>query len=103
MLGLRRHVRSVPQILTSSRSRRCVIEQQLPLHTRGSLSSETVDVDLDLDEQRVIAMLGAGFSAELCDPVALLTLTRLGLVRSLRLTPAADKLRKAAVLQELAA
>jgi hypothetical protein len=59
--------------------------------------------DLDSDEQRVIAMLGPGVSAELCDPVALLTLTRLGLVRRLRLTPAADQLRRAAVLHELAA
>ena len=59
--------------------------------------------DLDSDEQRVIAMLGAEVSAELCDPVALLTLTRLGLVTRLRLTPAADRLRRAAILQELAA
>jgi hypothetical protein len=59
--------------------------------------------DLDLDEQRVIAMLGAGVSAELCDPVSLLTLTRLGLVRGLRLTPVAEQLRRAAVLHELAA
>jgi hypothetical protein len=59
--------------------------------------------DLDLDERRVIAMLGAGVSPELCDPVAVLTLTRLGLLKALRLTPAADQLRRAAVLQELAA
>ena len=59
--------------------------------------------DLDPDEQRTIAMLGAGVSAELCDPVALLTLMRLGLVRGLRLTPAADQLRKEAILEELAA
>ena len=57
--------------------------------------------DLDADEQRTIAMLGAGISNELCDPVALLTLTRLGLVRGSRLTPAGDVLRKAAILQEL--
>ena len=38
--------------------------------------------DLDPDEQRVIAMLGAGVSTELCDRVALLTLTRIGLVRT---------------------
>ena len=59
--------------------------------------------DLDPDEQRTIAMLGAGYSAELCDPVALLTLARLGLLKGLRLTPAADQMRKAAILQELAA
>ena len=53
--------------------------------------------------RRTIAMLGAGISAELCDPVALLTLTRLGLVRGLQLTPAADHLRKEAILRELAA
>lgn len=58
--------------------------------------------DLDPDEQRAIAMLGAGVSAELCDPVALLTLKRIGLVRGSRLTPAADQLRRAALLQELA-
>jgi len=58
--------------------------------------------DLDPDEQRTIAILGAGVSAELCDRIALLTLTRIGLVRGLRLTPAADELRRAAILQELA-
>ncbi len=30
--------------------------------------------DLDSDEQRTIAILGAGLSIELCDPLALLTL-----------------------------
>lgn len=59
--------------------------------------------DLDQDEQRAIAILGTGASAELCDRVALLTLTRLGLLRGLRLTPAADELRRAAILYELAA
>lgn len=59
--------------------------------------------DLDLDEQRAIAMLEAGVSAELCDPVALLTLTRIGLIRSSRLTPAADQLRRTAIQQELVA
>jgi hypothetical protein len=58
--------------------------------------------DLDSDEQRTIAMLGAGVSAELCDPIALLTLTRIGLVRSSRLTPAADQLQSTAILHELA-
>lgn len=58
--------------------------------------------DLDPDEQRIIAMVGAGVSAELCDPVALLTLTRIGLVRGSRLTPAAGQLRRVAILHELA-
>ena len=57
--------------------------------------------DLDLDEQRAIALLGAGVSVELCDRVALLTLARL--VRGGQLTPAADQLRRAAILHELAA
>lgn len=59
--------------------------------------------DLDMDEQRAIAILGAGASSESCDPAALLTLTRLGLLRGLRLTPAAEQLRRAAILHELAA
>jgi hypothetical protein len=59
--------------------------------------------DLDSDEQRTIAMLEAGVSAELCDPVALLTLTRIGLIRSSRLTPAADQLRRTAIQEELVA
>lgn len=59
--------------------------------------------DLDQDEQRVIAMLEAGVSAELCDPVVLLTLTRIGLVRSWQLTPAAERLRRAVDLHEQAA
>ena len=59
--------------------------------------------DLASDEQRAIAMLGAGVSVKLCDPVALLTLIRIGFVRGSRLTPAAEQLRRAAVLHELAA
>jgi hypothetical protein len=59
--------------------------------------------DLDPDEQRVIALLGAGVSVELCDRVALLTLARLGLVRGGQLTLEADQLRRAAILHELAA
>jgi len=59
--------------------------------------------DLDPDEQRAIALLGAGVSVELCDRVALLTLARLGLVRGGQLTLAADQLRRAAILHELAA
>ena len=59
--------------------------------------------DLNSDEQRAFAMLGAGCSADFCDPFALFTLTRLGLVRDLRLTRAAGQLRRAAVLHEMAA
>jgi hypothetical protein len=59
--------------------------------------------DLTEDEQGAIAMLAAGASAELCDPVALLTLTRIGLIKGLRLTSSADQLRKVALLHELAA
>jgi hypothetical protein len=59
--------------------------------------------DLNSDEQRAIAVLGAGVSAELCDPVALITLRRFGLVRDSKLTAVAEQLRKAALLQELAA
>ena len=49
--------------------------------------------DLDLEEQRTLAMLGDGvLPAEFCDPVALLTLRRIGLVIVARLTPAAEKM-----------
>jgi hypothetical protein len=58
--------------------------------------------DLDPDEQRVIAMLRDGVSAAFCDPVALLTLNRIGLVRCSRLTPAAERLLTAAFLHEFA-
>ena len=58
--------------------------------------------DLDADEQRAIAILGAGLSIELCDPVALLTLRRLGLIiGSSHLTAAAHELRRGVVLDEL--
>ena len=59
--------------------------------------------DLDNDEQRTLAMLADGVSQELCDPVALLTLTRLALVRGSRLTPAAEQLLSAAIRQVFAA
>jgi hypothetical protein len=59
--------------------------------------------DLDVDEQRALAMLKGGVSTELCDPVALLTLTRLGLIRFSRLTAAAEQLLSAAVRQAFAA
>jgi hypothetical protein len=58
--------------------------------------------DLNEDERSAIAMLAAGASAELCDPVALLTLTRIGLIKGLQLTPAAHQMC-AALTKELAA
>jgi hypothetical protein len=59
--------------------------------------------DLDSDEQRALAMLGDGVSAALCDPVALLTLRRIGLIKGSRLTPAAEQLLTAALVHEFAA
>jgi len=59
--------------------------------------------DLNEDERSAIEMLAAGASAELCDPVALLTLTRIGLLKGLRLTSSAEELPKVALLHELAA
>lgn len=57
--------------------------------------------DLDRDEQRAIAILGAGLSIELCSPLALLTLARLGLTIGAHLTAAGDSLRRDAVLNGL--
>ena len=54
--------------------------------------------DLDADEQRAIAILGAGLSIELCDPVALLTLRRLEMIVGSHLTAAAHELRRGVVL-----
>jgi hypothetical protein len=48
--------------------------------------------DLDADEQRVIAMLEDGVSAEFCDAVALLTLKRIDLIKDSRLTPQARQM-----------
>jgi hypothetical protein len=59
--------------------------------------------DLDADEQRAIAMLADGVSTEFCDPVALLTLRRVGLVTGSRLTPAAEQMLSAAVRRAFAA
>ena len=59
--------------------------------------------DLDKDEQRAIAMLAQGISSDFCDPVALLTLRRVGLVRGSRLTLTAEQLLSAAVRLEFAA
>lgn len=58
--------------------------------------------DLDADEQRAIAMLADGVSADLCDPVALLTLTRIGLTSGSRLTPTGEQMLSAAVRQAFA-
>jgi hypothetical protein len=59
--------------------------------------------DLDASEQRAIAMLAEGVSTDLCDPVALLTLRRVGLVNVSRLTPAAERLLSVAVRRAFAA
>jgi hypothetical protein len=60
--------------------------------------------DLNEDERSAIALLADGASAELCDPVALLTLTRIGLLKGLRLTSSGEQLQKLALLHdELAA
>ena len=59
--------------------------------------------DLDADEQRAIAMLAEGGSTDLCDPVALLTLRRIGLVRGSRLTPAAEQMLSKAIRNAFAA
>jgi len=59
--------------------------------------------DLNPAEQRAIAVLAAGISIELCDAAALITMRRAGLVRGCCLTPKAEKLRRSAVLQALAA
>ncbi|MBP0110648.1 MULTISPECIES: hypothetical protein [Bradyrhizobium] len=58
--------------------------------------------DLDSDEQRTIAVLGAGLSIELCDPVALQTLRRLGLIIASHLTAAGHNLRRDAVVKSVA-
>lgn len=58
--------------------------------------------DLDAEERRNIAILGAGLSVNLCDPVAHPALTRLGLVKGSRLTVSGEALRKAIIMQELA-
>jgi hypothetical protein len=59
--------------------------------------------DLDADEQRAVAILGAGLSIELCDPVALLKLKLLGLIVGSHLTVAAHELRRRVILDELGA
>jgi hypothetical protein len=59
--------------------------------------------DLDADEQRAIAMLAENASTDLCDPVAMLTLQRIGLVRGSRLTLAAEQMLSKAVRNAFAA
>ena len=59
--------------------------------------------DLDADEQRVTAMLAEGASTDLCDPVALLTLRRIVLVRGSRLTLAAEQMLSEATRNAFAA
>lgn len=59
--------------------------------------------DLDTSEQRAMAMLADGVSSELCDPVALLTLRRIGLVRGARLTISGEQLLSEAVRRAFAA
>jgi hypothetical protein len=59
--------------------------------------------DLDADEQRATALLAEGASTDLCDPVALLTLRRIGLVRGSRLTLAAEQMLSEAARNSFAA
>lgn len=58
--------------------------------------------DLDNDERRAIAVLGAGLSIELCDPLALLTLRRVGLIVGFHLTTAGDDLRRDTIVKSVA-
>ena len=59
--------------------------------------------DLDSDEQRAIAMLADGISTELCDPIALLTLNRIGFIKGSRLTLQAEQMLAVAVRRAFAA
>jgi hypothetical protein len=59
--------------------------------------------DLDANEQRVISMLADGVSTDLCDPVALLTLRRIGLIKGARLTASGEQLLSAAARHAFAA
>ena len=58
--------------------------------------------DLNSAEQHAIAALGAGMPVGLWDAAAVRSLNRAGLVRDSRLTRKAGRLRKAAILQNLA-
>jgi hypothetical protein len=59
--------------------------------------------DLDSAEQRAIAMLADGVSPELCDPIALLTLKRIGFVKGSGLTLQAEQMLAVAVRRAFAA
>jgi hypothetical protein len=59
--------------------------------------------DLDSDEQRAIVILADEVSTELCDPIARLTLKRIGFIKGSRLTLQAEQLLAAAVRQAFAA
>jgi hypothetical protein len=59
--------------------------------------------DLDASEQRVLAMLADGVSTDLCDPIALMTLRRMELVRIARLTEGGEHLLSGAVRRAFAA
>jgi hypothetical protein len=59
--------------------------------------------DLDTDEQRAIAMLADGVTIDFCDPIAVLTLTRIGFIRGSRLTSTGEKMLAAAVRRAFAA
>jgi len=59
--------------------------------------------DPDASEQRAIAMLADGVSTDLCDRIALLTLTRIGLIRGPSLTTSGEQLLSAAVRRAFAA
>jgi hypothetical protein len=85
-----------------------ILTSEVPSRSGGSDELRcTVDgiswTDLDSDEQRTIAMLAEGVSTALCDPVALMTLRRIGLVTGSQLTPAAEQMLSAAVLRAFAA
>lgn len=59
--------------------------------------------DLNASEQRAIALLADGVSTELCDPLALLTLRRVGLVSVARLTASGEQMLSAAAGRAFAA
>jgi hypothetical protein len=59
--------------------------------------------DLNASEQRVLAMLADGVSTDLCDPVALMTLQRMELVRIARPTASGEQLLGTAVRRAFAA
>ncbi len=59
--------------------------------------------DLDGDERRAMTMLADGGSPESCDLVALLTLTRLGLIRFSKLTTAGEAVLAGAAGKSVAA